>query len=120
MPRSNPSYDKGFRDGYKRAQEDFNERLKNTATDLDTFAIEETAAILAQRMGYFRVGMGADGDYWTRYKWTRGPLEGLYTLASGQTLGLAFSQTAEKVHQVEAGKLKAHPDKPARKYPPKG
>lgn len=120
MPRTNKSYDQGFRDGYKRAVEDYNARQVQPATDLDTFALEEAARILAQQLGYIRLGLGADRRYWTRYKWTRGPLEGFYTLASGDTIGASLATTIAHADEVEAGKRKPTRDNPPRKYPPKG
>lgn len=120
MPRSSPSYDKGYRDGYKAAVAELTARPTVPVDDLAQWALEETEHYLRAATGYIRCGVGQDKTIYVRYKWTVGIYADHYTMGSGHNIAAALVNLIEHISQVEAGKRKPHPDKPYRKYPPKG
>lgn len=114
MPRTSKSYDQGFRDGFKKAMEEWDARQKQRVTDIDTYGLEEAAHRLTRNFGYIRMGFGTQGLFYVRYKWTREEHADTYTMGSNPSLGAAIANCMEHADEVEAGKRKATVDTPYR------
>lgn len=78
-------------------------------------AMEELESVLAASEGYLRAGVGQDGLFYLRYKWTRGALADRYTFGSGRTLCAAAEALLANVQAVLAGKRAATKDTPYRR-----
>lgn len=78
-------------------------------------ALEAIEHAHPKQAGYWRFSQAPDGLWWTRIKWTAGPYTGGYQMASALVLADSFLETAHKIDQVEAGKLKPILDKGYKK-----
>lgn len=78
-------------------------------------AMAELEGLLAACEGYLRAGVGQDGLFYLRYKWTRGALAERYTFGSGRTLCAATEALLANVQAVLAGKRGATKDTPYRR-----
>lgn len=72
--------------------------------DLGSFALEELALNLERDHGYYRIGRDSrTGEFWCRWKWTRGTHIERYQFGSGVTLAIAISACNQNVSEVERG-----------------
>lgn len=108
-----------WKDGFLAAHKSLNDMKERSGEDLAIYALAEAGAIGERQLGYFRFGVGQDGMHWHRYKWTAGPLAGRYTFGSGPSIESSLARCCAAVHEVEAGKRKAHSDTGYRTKQPK-
>ena len=74
-------------------------------------ALEEAERVLQTQKGYFRIGAGADGLVWARWKWTQGPLAGRYVFSRNNSLSAALEEVCRNAGDVISGKRAAALDR---------
>lgn len=107
----NYAYNKGYYDGLAAARI----QAEASAADMGTFALFELASVLTLHSGYARLGHSTQSGFWARYKWSEGTHAGFYTFGGNPALPEAIAALCGRVENVEAGKLKPTPDRPAWK-----
>lgn len=87
-------------------------RQARSGDDLSQFAFDDVQNKLEQNCGYYRIGRDfRTGEFWCRYKWTRGEHIERYQFGSGSTLAIAVAACNQNVQDVERGILKAPIDR---------
>jgi hypothetical protein len=112
---SNKEYNRGYQSGYFAGLEQARRDAAGAQADLANFALSELAARLMEHTGYIRIGHSASSGFWARYKWSAGTHAGFYTFGGNPALPDALGEVCSRILAVEAGKLKATPDRPAWK-----
>lgn len=72
--------------------------------DADLSAMTALSEAQERSDGYWRLGRASDGNYWARYKWTKGPYAGSYCIGGHNTTAGAILSCQEHMDACNAGK----------------